>query len=226
MPPGVGDPNGCTPYIFGYTAQQLGPLSRKQANAADAPAYSLVNPGTAALTSLGGDGVHANVPVETKNWGFASGGHIDEDGFTLPVAVHLSATSTRGVPNVPDALAGFNYENPMVGAGFAGDTDGDVCTNAPPPSWMDIELTARVSGLHTGVAYNLYEYLFDSVVAPGPGTDASAAALAVPTRGFNAAAAAATHVTRFTATEATYTHVVKRISSQVVVFRCVPASAP
>jgi hypothetical protein len=226
VPPGVNDPSGCTPYVFGYRVDQLGPLSREQANDDAAPAYSLVSPGVSALTSLGGDGVHANVAVTTRSWGFASPGHVDEDGLSLPVSVHLSGSSTAGVPNAPDALAGFNYENPMVGDGLPGDTDGDVCTNAPPPFWMDIELTVRVSKLQTGVTYNLYEYLFDGITSPGPGTDATAAALAVPTRGFNAAAALATHVTQFTATGETYTHIVQRVSSQVVVFRCVPATAP
>ena len=82
-------------------------------------------------------------------------------------------------------------------------------------------LQATVSGLTPGVSYNLYEYDFSSVTGEG-----SAAALAVPTEDFNANAGLATHVTRFTAASPTYTQSVTKTSDQIVVFRCVPVSAP
>jgi len=226
VPPGVGDPNGCTPYIFAYRASDLGPRTRDEADDDEAPAYSLARPGEGGSTALGGDGVHANVAVTTHNWGFASAGPLDEDGFALPVSLAITASSTNGVRNEPDALAGLNYENPMVGDGLDGDRDGDACTNAPPPAWMEIELTARVTGLMAGNYYNLYEYTFDNVVSPGPGQDSSVSALAVPTGKFNANAGMATNAINFVATGPTYTHAVKRSSNQVVVFRCVPVLAP
>jgi hypothetical protein len=96
------------------------------------------------------------------------------------------------------------------------------CTNDPPHAWMDnFVLQATVSGLTPGVAYNLYEYEFSSVSGEG-----SAAALAVPTENFNAHAGLATHVATFTATTSTYTQTITTTSDKIVVFRCVPASAP
>ena len=85
---------------------------------------------------------------------------------------------------------------------------------------MKITLEANVYGLTTGVKYILYEYVFAGVSGVG-----TAAALAVPAFGYNAHKKLATNAVAFTATGATYTHSVDRLSSQVVVFRCVPASA-
>jgi hypothetical protein len=78
-----------------------------------------------------------------------------------------------------------------------------------------------VSGLTPGISYNLYEYDFSSVSGVGSG-----AALAVPTEDFNANAGIATHVTTFAANSSTYTQTITKTSDQIVVFRCVPASAP
>jgi hypothetical protein len=67
----------------------------------------------------------------------------------------------------------------------------------------------------------LYEYEFSSVEGEG-----SAAALAVPVEDFNANASLATHVTTFTAVGPTFKQTVTTTSDKIVVFRCVPATAP
>jgi hypothetical protein len=67
----------------------------------------------------------------------------------------------------------------------------------------------------------LYEYEFSSVEGEG-----SAAALAVPVQDFNANASLATHVTKFTADGVTFQQTVTTTSDKIIVFRCVPASAP
>jgi hypothetical protein len=54
----------------------------------------------------------------------------------------------------------------------------------------------------------------------------AAAALAVPVEDFNANAGLASHVTKFTAGGSTFQQSVTTTSKQIVVFRCVPASAP
>ena len=82
-------------------------------------------------------------------------------------------------------------------------------------------LQATLSGLTTGVVYNLYEYTFSGIKGTG-----TAAALAVPTENFNQNALMATRKTQFTATKSTYVHRVNRASKQIVVFRAVPATAP
>ena len=78
-----------------------------------------------------------------------------------------------------------------------------------------------VSELEAGTSYNLYEYSFDRIEGVG-----SAAALAVPTIGFNANAAQATNVTPFTADNTTFTTSVTRSSDKTIVFRAVAADAP
>jgi hypothetical protein len=54
----------------------------------------------------------------------------------------------------------------------------------------------------------------------------SAAALAVPVEDFNANAGLATHVTKFSAVGATFQQSITTTSDKIIVFRCVPASAP
>jgi hypothetical protein len=81
-----------------------------------------------------------------------------------------------------------------------------------------------VSGLQAGRRYNLYEYEFP----PSSGADTgAAAALAVPTAGFNRNWSMASAVTPFTATGADFTRTLDAVpSDRVVVFRAVPADAP
>jgi hypothetical protein len=99
---------------------------------------------------------------------------------------------------------------------------GVSCTNKTPAAWMtNLVLEVTVSGLAPGIAYNLYEYEFSSIAGQG-----SAAALAVPVENFNANASLATRMTHFIAGGPTFQQTVTRTSNQIVVFRCVPASAP
>jgi hypothetical protein len=76
---------------------------------------------------------------------------------------------------------------------------------------MPLTLTVRVSGLHAGVAYNLYRY--DSVGS-------------VPNAAFNQHRSAASHSWTFTATGTTYTLTQAVQSNDEVIYRAVPASAP
>ena len=78
-----------------------------------------------------------------------------------------------------------------------------------------------VGGLVAGQSYNLYEYDFDSISGAG-----SAAALALPTDGFNANASQATNVTSFTASDTTFATSVTRSSGTTIIFRAVAANAP
>jgi hypothetical protein len=125
---------------------------------------------------------------------------------------------TRGSTNPLDPVAGYDYENPMIGTSNLGQS----CTNNPPGAWMtNFVLQATVSGLTVGSKYNLYEYDFSSITGEGMG-----AALAVPVEDFNANAGLATHITTFTATGSTYTQTVTTTSDKIVVFRSVPANGP
>jgi hypothetical protein len=63
--------------------------------------------------------------------------------------------------------------------------------------------------------------MFFSVAGRGVG-----AVLPVPVEDFNANAGLATHVTTFTAIGSTFTQTVTTSPDQIVVFRCVPATAP
>jgi len=138
---------------------------------------------------------------------------------TLPVAVTIAGpTFTKGVANPPDPVAGYDYENPMIGTSVWGLS----CTNAAPTAWMtNLVLLVTSGGLTPGIAYNLYEYEFSSIEGTGSG-----AALAVPVQDFNANAGLATHVTAFTAAASTFQQTVSTTSNMIVVFRCVPAAAP
>jgi hypothetical protein len=133
---------------------------------------------------------------------------------------------TNMAANPKDPVAGWQYENSMIGT----DIYGMSCTNNQPQYWMSmypspVTLQVTVSGLTKDTIYNLYEYDF-SVISGNP--IGSAAALAVPTGNFNRNASMATYVTQFTATGGTYSppQTVKRTSDQIVVLRAVPASAP
>lgn len=220
IPPGAGsDTKGCTPYVFGYTFASLA-NTRAGANAKNAQAYSIVIPGNGKIQTYNGGSGYAPVTIAgPHNYGFSVAGPQDPAAVTLPVALTIAGpTVTNGVANPRDPVAGYNYENPMIGTSVWGES----CTNNPPAAWMtNFALQATVSGLTPGVAYNLYEYAFSSVAGLG-----SAAALAVPTQNFNANAALAARVTRFTATGSTFQQTVTTTSDKIIVFRCVPVSAP
>jgi len=220
VPPGAGsDSTGCTPYVFGYTFGSLA-KTRAGANKHNAQAYSIVIPGDRTIqVYTGGSGYDTVRIVGPHNYGFSVAGPEDPTGETLPVAVTIAGpTVTRGSTNPLDPVAGYDYENPMIGTSNLGQS----CTNNPPGAWMtNFVLQATVSGLTVGSKYNLYEYDFSSITGEGMG-----AALAVPVEDFNANAGLATHITTFTATGSTYTQTVTTTSDKIVVFRSVAANAP
>jgi hypothetical protein len=220
IPPGAGaDSTGCTPYVFGYTFGSLA-NTRGGANRKGAQGYSIIIPGNVTIQTYTGGSGYGNVPiVGPHNYGFSVAGPEDPNSETLPVALTvMGPTVTKGITNPFDPVAGYDYENPMIGTSVWGAS----CTNQPPGAWMtNFVLGITVGGLTSGTAYNLYEYDFSSVTGVG-----SAAALAVPVQDFNANAGMATHVTTFTATGSTFTETVITTSDKIVVFRCVPVSAP
>jgi hypothetical protein len=220
IPPGAGsDTKGCTPYIFGYTFGSLA-NTRAGANGKNTQGYSIIIPGDGTINTYTGGSGYDTVPIlGPHNYAFSVAGPEDPTGETLPVALTIvGPTLTKGSTNPLDPIAGYGYENPMIGTSVWGLS----CTNNPPSAWMtNFVLQATVSGLTPGSSYNLYEYDFSSVSGEG-----SAAALAVPTEDFNANAGLATHVTTFSAASSTYTQTVAKTSNDIVVFRCVPASGP
>jgi hypothetical protein len=220
IPPGAGsDTKGCTPYIFGYTFGSLA-NTRSGANGENAQAYSIIIPGDETIhTYTGGSGYDPVAITGPHNYGFSVSGPDDPNGETLPVALTVvGPTVSSGVKNPLDPVAGYDYENPMIGSSVWGWS----CTDKPPSAWMtNFVLQATMSGLTPGTAYNLYEYEFSAVEGEGSG-----AALAVPVENFNANARLASHVTNFTASGSTYTQTITISSDKIVVFRGVPASAP
>ena len=125
------------------------------------------------------------------NYAFSIGGPADTGGETLPIALTIGGpTYDAGKHNPRDPIAGYSYENPMIGSSNGGDS----CTNDAPKPWMThLRLHATVSGLKPGHGYNLYEYEFGHIEGKG-----MSAALAVPVSNFNANAAMAKNVTSFT----------------------------
>lgn len=120
IPPGASDPSSaCTPYIFGYEMGVLG-NSRRNANLPKSNLYSVVLPGPATETQQGTDGYESTVNVTTRNWAVSVSGLIDPDNVFLPVQIVISSSSTNGVLNPEDPIAGYGYENPMVGDGLTG----------------------------------------------------------------------------------------------------------
>jgi hypothetical protein len=220
IPPGAGtDSTGCTPYVYGYTFGSLA-QTRAGANRKNAQAYSIIIPGNGTIqTSTGGSGYNTVPILGPHNYAFSVAGPQDLNSETLPVALTIiGPTITGGVTNPLDPMAGYDYENPFIGTSLLGAS----CTNQPPSAWMtNFVFGVIVSGLTPGTSYNLYEYDFSSVTGVG-----SAAALAVPVQNFNANAGLATHVTTFTAASSTFTQNVTTISDKIVIFRCVPISAP
>ena len=219
IPPGAGsDIKGCTPYIFGYSFGSLA-NTRAGANKNAAQAYSIIIPGAVTIhTGAGGSGYNTVAVTGPHNYAFSVSGPIDDSGETLPVALTIIGPTQIGPKTNPqDPVAGYNYENPMIGTNIAG----NGCTDTLPTRMNHFTLQAVVSRLTPGTAYNLYEY--DIATVQGKG---DAAALAVPVADFNANAAMATHVTKFIASATTFTASVTTYSNIAVVFRAVPVSAP
>jgi hypothetical protein len=246
IPPGAGSTTGCTPYIYGYSFKDLARTEKEEnwlSNHNPGQAYAIVIPGGAAdatsfpwiYTGTGGNGYSTRRGYEgtvrirgPHNFAFSVWGPEDPTGVTLPVSLTIiGPTYTKGVMNPLDPVPGFGadpidawYENPMIGKSV----NGNSCTNRLR-GWMTIyNLQATVSGLTPGVAYNLYEYVIPSLSTTKIGSEA---ALPVPVKDFNAQASLAANVTTFTATSSTYTQTIDSIpSSEIVVFRAVPVSAP
>ncbi len=221
IPPGAAAPHGkgCTPYVFGYSFASLA-QSRSGANGTGAQGYSIVIPGERLIhTGTGGSGYDTVPIIGPRNYAFSVGGPADPGGETLPVSLAiLGPTQTAGVTNPRDPIAGYGYENPMIGTSVAGRS----CTNDAPTPWMtNLVLRATASGLTPGRGYNLYEYEFARVHGKG-----MSAALAVPDSDFNANAGMASHVTSFTASGEQFAKTITTTSDKIVVFRCVPADGP
>lgn len=135
----------------------------------------------------------------------------DPQKVLLPVTLSMRHSS-----GPPHPVIGTRYEAPYIGKS---DTGGSK-TNKQPAA-MPMNLTATVSGLTPGKKYNLYMYKrSDRPLAKGVLTN-------VPTTNFNANAKMATSKMAFTAKGATFTApALSVLSSDTVVYRCVPASAP
>jgi hypothetical protein len=230
----VRDSDGCTPYIFGYTFDSLA-NTRKGANAAGAPGYSIAIPDEKWIVTGSGnakpDGTGEVRIKGPHNYAFAVAGPVDPQHVTLPTTVRIERTESllnglwRENPwdDNSDPAAGNNYETPYIGGPVGTCNDGDCVSNTQPAAML-MTLGVTVSGLQKGEAYNLYEYELPSLT--GADTGASAA-LAVPIENFNANAKAASEVVHFVADGPTYVSEPIVISStQIAVFRAVPASAP
>ncbi len=219
IPPGAGhDPKGCTPYVFGYSFGSLA-NTRAGANQNAAQGYSIIIPQYRLIhTGTGGDGYNTVPILGPHNYAFSVSGPADPTGETLPVAVSVEGpTRTSGLANPRDPVAGWNYENPMIGRSNAG----NACTNVKPEPMTDLRLHIAASGLSPGHAYNLYEYIVTSVDGTG-----NAAALPVPVEKFNANAALATRVIGFTAIAQVFEAQIDTRSDRIVAFRLVPADGP
>lgn len=235
VPPGAGsDSAGCTPYVFGYTFDSLA-HSRAGANAAGAPGYSIAIPGDRPIVTGSGnvapDGNGVAAIRGPHNYAFAISGPLDRQHVTLPVLVTIERTESllhgawRANPwdGNSDPPAGYNYETPYIGGPEGACNDG-ACVSNEQPAPMLMTLRVTVSGLQKGRAYTLYEYDFPSLTGADTG---AAAALAVPVEDYNANARLASSAVHFVADGPTFSVAAVTVdSSQVAVFRAVPAEAP
>jgi hypothetical protein len=236
VPPGAGkDSKGCTPYIFAYSFASF-VKTRQQENAAKAPAYAEVLPDANSVVNTTTGNAAANGVGETPihgphNVAFAISGPLDPAGETVPVSLAILRTYSfvngGWVANSADEnsspAAGYNYENPYIGNQSRQCKRSNCATNTLPAA-MQMRLQATVRGLTFGTAYHLYEYDFPAQTGSETG---DAAALAIPSSNFNMQSGAASHITSFIATGADYVaDPVTRLSSEIVVFRAVPADAP
>lgn len=235
VPLGAGkDKVGCTPYIFAYTFDALA-NTRDGANANNAPGFSIAIPADKSIVTgsgnTDGDGTGEVKIKGPHNYAFAITGPMDTEKVTLPVAMSITQTESlvddRWTSNPWDEnstpRAGNNYETPYIG-GPIGECDAGDCVSNKQPLPMLMTVKVIVSGLTPGRSYNLYEYDFPTLTGAETG---AAAALAVPTEKFNANAKMASSVTHFKADNATFVREpVDLVSTDIVVFRAVPSSAP
>lgn len=222
VPLGATPDSGCTPYVYAYAFSTIA-KSRALANQKGALAYAIVVPGTSVKTFKGGNGAsYLPGTVTAHNYGFSVSAALDQSRggpFLKPVRLSIvSPTVSNGQPNPKDPIAGWQYENSMIGQSVRGES----CTNSRPQYPMNpVTFQVTISELVPGTSYNIYEYDFNSITGKG-----SAAALPVPVADFNRNAARATQKTTLVATEDHHVFEVKRPSNQIVVFRVVPATAP
>jgi hypothetical protein len=236
IPPGAGsDGKGCTPYIFAYSFASF-VKTRRQENANKAAAYAVVLPDANSVvkTTTGNDGPNGEgvTPIHgPHNVAFAISGPLDPQGETVPVSLAILQTFSfvngSWVANPADEnsipAAGYNYENPYIG-NPSRRCDLGKCASNTLPAAMQMRLQASVHGLTPGSAYNLYEYDFPTQTGAQTGY---AAALPIPTSNFNMHSDEASHITSFVAAGDDYVAAaVTRLSSEIVVFRAVPADAP
>ena len=234
-PPGAGsNTTECTPYVFGYTFAELGQTDAGARSASHV--YSIVLPANGTIqTQTGNNGMNSGKGSESNitgpnNYAVSVSGVLDTYGETVPVRLTASPnpgaivgpTYTNSSVNPRDPLAGYDYENPIIGTG----TNEEGCTNDPPSAWMtNFVLQATVSGLTPGVTYNLYEYQFDSPTSTDTLGVGTAAALKIPATAFNGNASLAKSVTTFTAPASTYVAPeLTTTSDQIVAYRAVPAA--
>jgi hypothetical protein len=131
-------------------------------------------------------GVYSVNGAPTKadpNFGIAITGIVDEHNDCLPIAL----------------TSNVNYESPEIKEGS---------NTRPTP--MSMQITATVSGLTSGQAYNLYQYNNFDVV---------------PSTGFNGHASSAIAKTPFTATGSTFSKTVTVMTNEYAIFRAVLQSA-
>ena len=236
IPPGAGkDSKGCTPYIFAYSFASF-VKTRLQENANKAPAYAVVLPDANSVvkTTTGNDGANGIGVTPIKgphNVAFAISGPLDPESETVPVSLAIlrtySLVNGGWVANPADEnstpAAGYNYETPYIGNQSRQCKRSNCDTNTLPAA-MQMRLQATVHGLTPGTAYHLYEYDFPTQTGAATGY---AAALAIPTSNFNMQSGKASHITSFVASGSEYVaDAVSRLSTEIVVFRAVPADAP
>lgn len=124
---------------------------------------------------------------------------LTNDGSNYGIAITgIADTDHEAVP--VRLTTSVNYESPEI-----------ANKSSVRPASMPLTLTATVSGLTPGVTYNLYRY--DSMAS-------------VPDSAFNGHASQASQKWSFTASGSTYTISQNIKSSDEVIYRAVPASAP
>lgn len=220
-----GDVTGCTPYVFAYPFGRIA-KTRKEANEAGAPAYSLVIPSSDHISVIAGntapEGDGMTQVIGPHNYALSVRRPLDPAGKTEKVSLTIASSRSLedGVwaENAKDAIAGFNYESPYISPMPDGCDDGDCFTNMRPAP-MQITLIATVQGLVAGQDYTLLEYVFPALNGSKTGT---LAAIPVPVQDFGLQAHEATNVTRFTAKSTRFSlPPIQRMSNQIIMFRAV-----
>lgn len=220
-----GSDTSCTAYIYAYPFGALA-KTRKEANAEDAPAYSLVIPASrqidviAGNTAPEGDGlVEITGPY---NYALSVRGPLDlakqAEKVTLEITSSRSLQDGVWTENRKDPIAGFNYESPYMSPAPEACDDGECFSNTRPAP-MQITLTPTVHGLELGQDYTVFEYNFPALDGSKTG---QAAAIPVPVQDFALQSSKAAHIVQFTADASSVAlPKVERMSDQIIMFRAV-----